>query len=322
MDPVTAETRPGSVAIVITTYDHACFLEAAVRSALRQSVPADEIIVVDDGSTDHPEDVLASVAGVRLIRQANAGLSAARNTGWRAAASDFVVFLDADDRLLPEALAVNLQRLRRAPEAGLSYGGYVSVDVVAGRRRMCEFLPATDGFPSLLRRNLIGMHGAVMYRRAHLEAIGGFEPGLVACEDYDVYLRMALHSSIVYGPEPLAEYRHHGGNMSRDSAMMLRHVLAMLRRHEPAARRLGAMRAYREGVVNRKRQYVMVWCFRLLHAIRSRSLDGSVVRQGACLARQAPLTVLGTPLRAIRFVGVEYVTRRRRRAAAIRSARP
>jgi glycosyltransferase involved in cell wall biosynthesis len=316
VNPVTTQPRPGSVAIVITTYNHASFLRAAVRSALGQSVPADEIIVVDDGSTDHPEHVTARFAAVRSIRQPNAGLSAARNTGWRAATSEFVVFLDADDRLLPDALAINLQRLSAVPEAGLSYGGYIHIDAVAGLRVVAEFLPATDGYSALLRRNMIGMHAAVMYRRACLAEIGGFEEGLAACEDYDVYLRIALRFPIVYGPEPLAEYWHHRGNMSRDSAMMLRHVLAVLRRQRPAAQHLAVMRAYREGVVSRKRHYVMAWCLELLQGIRSRSIDSSLFRQGASLARQAPLTVLGTPLRAIRYLGVSCVARRHRHTPA------
>jgi glycosyltransferase involved in cell wall biosynthesis len=98
---MTMAPRAGSVAIVITTYNHASFLEAAIRSALEQSVPADQIIVVDDGSTDHPERVTDQFSAIRSIRQSNAGLSAARNTGWRAATTEFVVFLDADDRLMP-----------------------------------------------------------------------------------------------------------------------------------------------------------------------------------------------------------------------------
>jgi glycosyltransferase involved in cell wall biosynthesis len=315
---MTAAPRPGSVAIVITTYNHASFLEAAIRSALGQSVPADQIIVVDDGSTDHPERITAQFAAVRSIRQPNAGLSAARNTGWRAATTEFVVFLDADDRLLPDALANNLHRLIAEPEAGMSYGGYIYVDTVAGWRGIVDFFPAAEGYPALLRANLIGMHAAVMYRRANLAEIGGFDEGLAACEDYDVYLRMALRFPILYGPEPLAEYWHHGGNMSRDSAMMLRHVLAVLRRQRPAAQRLALMAAYRKGVVNRKRYYVTTWCLALLQGIRSRSIDSSLFTQGASLARQAPVTVLGTPLRAMRYLGIRYLTRRRRRRAASR----
>jgi glycosyltransferase involved in cell wall biosynthesis len=313
---MTMAPRAGSVAIVITTYNHASFLEAAIRSALEQSVPADQIIVVDDGSTDHPERVTDQFSAIRSIRQSNAGLSAARNTGWRAATTEFVVFLDADDRLMPNALANNLHPLMAAPEAGMSYGGYIDVDAIAGRRYTADTIPLADGYSALLRRNLIGMHAAVMYRRASLAEIGGFDEGLAACEDYDVYLRMALRFPILYGPEPLAEYWHHGGNMSRDSAMMLRHALAVLHRQRPAAQRLALMKAYRKGLVNRKRHYVKAWCLELLQGVRSRSIDSSLFTQGASLARQAPVTVLGTPLRAMRYLGIRYLTRRRLRTAA------
>ena len=304
-----------TVAVVITTYNHACFLGAALRSTLAQSVPPDEIIVVDDGSVDHPERVACRFDAARCIRQPNAGLSAARNTGWRAATSEFVVFLDADDRLLPDALAANLRRLDAAPAAGFSYGGYVNVDAASGRRAVAEFHPAMDGYPSLLRRNLIGMHAAVMYRRSCLAEIGGFDEGLASCEDYDVYLRLSLRHPLVYGPEPLAEYWHHRANMSRDSATMLRSALAVLRRQRPEAARLGVMRAYREGLVNRKRQYVMAWCLQLVHGLRTRSLDRSLFRQGRSLARQAPVTVAGTPLRAVRYLGTTYLPRRLHRTA-------
>jgi hypothetical protein len=81
-----------SVAVVITTYNHAAFLDDAIRSIIRQSVPAEEIIVVDDGSTDHPEAVVSGYSLVRLIRQRNQGLSAARNKGLRAAVGDKIIF--------------------------------------------------------------------------------------------------------------------------------------------------------------------------------------------------------------------------------------
>jgi glycosyltransferase involved in cell wall biosynthesis len=138
-------------------------------------------------ATTHVPTIGSNVAGglptVSLLRSTL--MSAARNTGWRAATTELVVFLDADDQLLPDALANNLHRLIAAPEAGMSYGGYIYVDAVAGRRYIADFLPIADGThpPS---RNWIGMH-AVMYRRANLAEIGGFDEGLAACEDYDVY---------------------------------------------------------------------------------------------------------------------------------------
>jgi glycosyltransferase involved in cell wall biosynthesis len=80
--------------------------------------------VVDDGSEDEPERVATEFSGVRLIRQGNLGLSAARNTGLRAATSPFVVFLDADDRLEPGALSAGLEAFERFSDAAFVYGGH------------------------------------------------------------------------------------------------------------------------------------------------------------------------------------------------------
>ena len=292
--------QAGTVAIIITTYNHASFLGAALQSALLQTRQPTEIIVVDDGSKDHPEAVTRTFPGVRLIRQPNAGLAAARNTGWQAATSEFVVFLDADDRLLPEALQVGLERLAAEPGAGLSYGSYLDVDARTGRRRLAEFTHAEDGFSAFLRRNVVGMHATVMYRRARLADIGGFEASLRACEDYDVYLRMASRFPVVSSPVPLAEYWHHGGNMSLDSAMMLRAALLVLARQRPAVERLGEARAYREGVAGWKRHYVRAWCLELAHSLRTGSVPRSSVTQGISLVRQAPGTVAGAPVRGAR----------------------
>ena len=117
------------VTVVITTYNHAHFLGEALASARSQSHAPEEVIVVDDGSTDDPAAVVARFPGVRLIRQDNKGLAAARNTGWRATKSRFVVFLDADDRLMPDALVANLRRFEEQPESAFVYGGYRWIDV-------------------------------------------------------------------------------------------------------------------------------------------------------------------------------------------------
>lgn len=312
----TAPDRP-SVAVVITTYDHAHFLETALRSTLTQTVPPDEVIVVDDGSHDHPEEVTGCFPTVRLIRQPNAGLAAARNTGWRAATSELVVFLDADDRLLPDAVRRNLERLVASPDAGFAYGAYVNVDASNGHVTDVHFVPAVDGYPTFLRGNPIGMHATVMYRRARLDAVGGFDPGLRACEDYDLYLRMAHRFPVSYGPDVLAEYWHHGSNMSLDAAMMLRSALLVLRRHEGEARRSGASSAYREGLVGWKRFYVGQWTARARGAARTRRFDGAVVRQGVALARQAP----GTGVR-LTLASSRVIRRVRHGLVALRPDRP
>src|SRR5689334_10446763 len=97
-----------SVTVIIPTFNHAHYLADAIASVVAQTHPADEIIVVDDGSTDDPAAVVARFNGVRLIRQNNRGLSAARNMGLHSSTTSYVVFLDADDRLLPIALEAGL----------------------------------------------------------------------------------------------------------------------------------------------------------------------------------------------------------------------
>ena len=111
---------PPKVSIVVTAYDEAPqHLRDALASALGQTVAPIEVVVVDDGSPRDHGPVLAEFPSVRVVRQTNQGLAAARNTGWRAACGTHVVFLDADDRLTPDALAVNLRRFAAHPDGHL-----------------------------------------------------------------------------------------------------------------------------------------------------------------------------------------------------------
>src|SRR3954447_22530496 len=142
---------PADVAVVIPTFNHAHFLGEALASVSAQTRPVAEVIVVDDGSTDDPAAVVAGRPGARLIRQDNRGLSAARNTGLRAARSRYVLFLDADDLLTPVAVAAGLACFDRAPGAAFVYGAHRRVD--AGGRPLGErrYLAITgDPFAALL----------------------------------------------------------------------------------------------------------------------------------------------------------------------------
>src|SRR3954469_14899324 len=97
-----------SVAVVIPCYKQANYLPDAIQSVLDQTHDRVEIVVVDDGSPDNTREVAARYATVRYVRQENQGLASARNTGIRESVSPYLVFLDADDRLLPNALAAGL----------------------------------------------------------------------------------------------------------------------------------------------------------------------------------------------------------------------
>jgi hypothetical protein len=237
-----ARTRDGlpqpRVAIVVNTYNQAHYLEQALASCAAQTVGAAEILVVDDGSTDDPERVVARFPSVRFLRQANAGLAAARNSGLRAISSEHVVFLDADDRLTPVAIEAGLGCFRDNPDAWLVYGAHQVIDE-AGKATSPIWLDRLGPQPltQLLRGgNAIAMHATVMYRRDRLVETGGFDPDLRACEDYDLYLRIASIGRIAWHEEFVAEYRHHASNMSRDVAMMLRTAIHVLeRRSGPTA---------------------------------------------------------------------------------------
>jgi SAM-dependent methyltransferase len=188
------------------------------------------VIVVDDGSTDDPGAVVSRYPQVQFIRQPNQGLAAARNTGWRAARGRYVVFLDADDRLLPEALASNLQRFEETPECAFVYGSYHYID--ADGRYLSSpplQLVGEDAYESFLEGNCVAMHATVMYRRDCLEEVGGFDTRLPCCEDYELYLRLARRYRVAAGEDWIAEYRRHGSNMSLNLPHMLDTMLGVMR---------------------------------------------------------------------------------------------
>ena len=226
------ETR---ITVAIAAYNQAHFLEDALRSVFAQTRPADQIIVVDDGSTDQPEKVTAKFPGCVLIRQENRGLSAARNTGLRAADGDVILFLDADDLLREDALKSALACRIAHPEAAFVYGGHYRVDVSGKIMGEAKFTPTgADPFADLLRGNCIGMHATVLYDRAILLEYGGFDETLRKCEDYDVYLRLSRSHTIGHHNDIVADYRIHGTNMSANSRKMLQGVETVLRKHRPA----------------------------------------------------------------------------------------
>jgi glycosyltransferase involved in cell wall biosynthesis/SAM-dependent methyltransferase len=263
-----------SVSIVITTYNHAQFLPEAIESALGQIVRPAEVIVVDDGSTDDPSSVVSRYPDVRFIRQPNQGLAAARNTGWQAAHGRYVVFLDADDRLLPEALASNLRRFKERPECAFVYGGYDYID--ADGRHLSSPAPnlvGEDAYEAFLKENCVSMHATVMYRRHCLEQVGGFDARLPCCEDYELYLRLARRYPVAAGKERIAEYRRHTSNMSLNFPQMFDTVLEVLRRQSQHTKDNPQWRrALKAGFRHWKSAYAHVQVSQLLTVARASGL--------------------------------------------------
>jgi len=225
--------RP-TVTVVIPCFDQARFLPAAVASVRAQSCgPA--CVVVDDGSTDDTAAV-ASRLGVQLLRQANAGVSAARNAGLAATRSDRVVFLDADDELLPGAIDAELAAFDRHAGAAAVVGRCQPMDADGTVLPVHHHdVDVGNLYREWLRHNFVWTPGAALFDRRALEAIGGFPRHLGPAADYAVYLALARTNRVVFLPHELVRYRQHAGSMSRDPALMLRATIGALRREQREA---------------------------------------------------------------------------------------
>ena len=141
------------VSVVITSYNQARFLNEAIESVLTQTYSQFETVVVDDGSTDNVFEVVAQYPGVRYMRQDNQGLSAARNTGLRQSNGAYLVFFDADDRLLPIALETGVDCLQAHPECGFVSGHYSVIKSDGSPKLHPVYCAGRDHYHALLRTN-------------------------------------------------------------------------------------------------------------------------------------------------------------------------
>ena len=229
-----------AISVVIPTYNRARLLGEAIESALAQTRPPDEIVVVDDGSTDATPEVLARFASrVRAVRQDNAGEAAARNRGVAEARGEWIAFLDSDDLWEPDAL----ERLEAAshthPDAGL-----IAMRARAlredGTRTTRVHGKKSPGPFFTTRSLLVGDAGGVLMplvRRDLLLAAGGFDTAITSATDCDMWLRLSFKTTMIGVPDPLLLVRVHPDNASADKTLNARmwiRILAKLEREHPA----------------------------------------------------------------------------------------
>jgi glycosyltransferase involved in cell wall biosynthesis len=218
----TAEAPAASV--VIPAYNAAWCVGKAVDSVLAQRGCDFEVIVVDDGSTDDTAAVLARFGdAIRVVRQRNQGLSAARNAGIRAARGEFVAFLDADDWWLPGKLAPQLALLRGRPEVGFCSCA-ARVEDPEGRLLNLWPAPRWQG-PFLVHlfgsaADVAGSGSAVVARRTLFDRVGGFDESLRSLEDIDMWMRLAAVADYACLDEPLVVILKRPGSMSRNLEVM------------------------------------------------------------------------------------------------------
>lgn len=231
------------VSVVVPTYNRAHQIAETIRSVLAQSYPASEVIVIDDGSSDDTESVCASFAPpVRYIRQANGGVSSARNHGASLAKGDLVAFLDSDDIWHRDKLAVQVEALRADPEAGWSITGCDVIDLAG------NVVPGQSGFPAVfgvfsdlgippdeffggymesrtiarsearhpawrgdaylaLFLGNFALPSSSIVRRELFQQVGGFDVEFRLAEETEFFHRLAAAAPVVVLMEPMVGYR-------------------------------------------------------------------------------------------------------------------
>ena len=219
------------VSIIIPYYNQPEFVIEAVLSAKRQTFSNVEIIVVDDGSLIPAESVLSDIGRITIVRTENRGVSKARNTGFAMSSGDYLIFLDQDDRLSPNAITAHLKALREKPEAGLSFGSTRTIDAAGMEIRpphICR--PRKNYFHALLESNPVGPSpGAVMIPREVFIASGPFNASFSSMgEDYDLYLRIARRHPLIQHATCTLEYRKHNECGSSDQERMFIGTMAVL----------------------------------------------------------------------------------------------
>lgn len=265
IDERKIEDKP-LVSIIITAYNHAQYLSDAIESALQQTYSNIEIIVVDDGSVDDPESVVAKYKSVKYFYQSNKGLAAARNAGAFISNCDYILFLDADDWLYPQAIEKNLEQFKLNNGIAFVSGWYDLVNTYKEILTPYLLPPPKDNFyPALLKSNYIGMHATVLYSKPLFDNFL-YDVNLKACEDYDLYLRIARLYKISSHNERITAYRMHDTNMSNNILMMVKNVEHVLKKHYATLPVAGKYDLYAEGIGNWKTYYADEILLRLQYA--------------------------------------------------------
>lgn len=215
-----------SVSVVIPAHDAEAFIDDAVGSVLAQTVEVAECIVVDDGSADGTAERAADHGDpVRVVRQENRGVSAARNRGMSEARGRWLAFCDADDAWLPEKLERQLERLAPAPSASAAFCGAVETDATLeplGRIPTPVMEEVT--VPHLLHHRIGSFPSPIpstlLLSRKMAERVGGWDGSLSNAADWEYAIRLRLEGPFTGPREPLVRYRRHREAMSRDVALM------------------------------------------------------------------------------------------------------
>lgn len=238
------------VSILTPVYNGARYITHAIESALAQTYPDFELIIVNDGSTDNSAEVVRPYLAdprIKYLEQTNGGVASARNAALRVALGSYIGFLDQDDLWLPEKLRLQVQYLDDHPDVGLVHANQSYIDS-DGRHIRIQF---DDGFSKvsdwcfeeLFIKNRIAVL-TVLARKSALDRTGPLNEAISGGDDYEMWLRVSKHFPIGHLDQALAHYRTHESNVSNDSFRMTRTDLgaiqSILRSYPEARKQLSA----------------------------------------------------------------------------------
>lgn len=223
-----------TISVIIPAYQHGQCIAEAVESVMAQTFRDFEVIVINDGCTDHTEEILRPFVEKRLIRyfyQENQGISATRNRGLSLATGEFVAFLDDDDVWPPDKLEWQVDALQNS--MALVVGGLTCLfGTRADRKSIVETSEyATIDTAKLFGGNPFGSPGQTLIRRSALLAIGGFDPAIWGADDHDVWIRLSRMGEIRRYDRISLFYRVHDSNTSRNSERMFENAEKVIRKN-------------------------------------------------------------------------------------------
>jgi glycosyltransferase involved in cell wall biosynthesis len=214
------------VSVVIPAYNAMAYLPETVESVLKQTFTDFEVLIIDDGSSDHIVQWASQVTDrrVKLISQENQGVSAARNTGIAHAKGEYVAFLDADDLWEPTKLEKQVHCLENNPAAGLVYTWSALIDQL-GNPLGILLASHIEGnvWEQIVVKDMISNGSSPMVRRSCFETVGVFDPDrkISGAADRDMWIRIAASYPFIVVKEPLTLYRRHPQSMAKNRSEML-----------------------------------------------------------------------------------------------------
>jgi glycosyltransferase involved in cell wall biosynthesis len=225
-DTALAQVPTVTISVVVRIYNCERYIAQTLTSILEQTRPPDELIVVDDGSTDGSREIVMGFGDrIRLVRQTNSGHSAALNRGFREARGTYVANCDADDLWEPTKLERQVETLRAHPEIDVAFTGTVSFGL---RDHTWHGVPgagllAHDTLVAAMYRHNVICTSSTVVRRALLDSVGEFSTRFVTCEDCEFWMRaLRARSAFYFDPEILVRHREHSAAATGNRLRILR----------------------------------------------------------------------------------------------------